>query len=377
MIVEGSGSSNASRIIMHVDFDYFFAQCEEIRKPELRDKPVVVCVFSGRTEESGVVSTANYVARKYGVKSGIPIRVAKSRLAGVKEAMFLPLDPEYYSQVSKAVMSVIEPYADSFEHVGIDECYIDVSERAADFEEARNLARSIKNDVKKQTQLTCSIGVAPNKMLAKIASDLNKPDGLTVIAPERIAELFAGMDADRIPGIGPKTRERLAELGVKTIGNLAAFDLFKLIEEFGKKTATYMHNASHGIDDEPVVESGEKQQIGRIVTLKSDSTESAEMYPDLYEICQSVFQKVNAKKLSFKTVGILLILDNLDSVTRSKSLKVHSSNFELLHSTARSVLDEAMAAAGRAKVRRLGVRLSDLQSSAGQNTMLDFMGAGG
>lgn len=370
MIVEGSGSDNASRIIMHVDFDYFFAQCEEIRKPELKSKPVVVCVFSGRTEESGVVSTANYVARKYGVKSGIPIRVAKSRLADSQDAVFLPLDSEYYSQISKAAMSVIDSYADRFEHVGIDECYLEVS--AANFEEARGVARDIKDDIKKQTQLTCSIGVAPNKMLAKIASDMDKPDGLTVISPERIAELLAGMDADRIPGIGPKTKERLAELGVKTIGDLAKFDLFRLIEEFGKKTATYMHNASRGIDDEPVVESGEKQQIGRIVTLKSDATASTEMYPDLYEICQSVFQTANTRKLSFKTVGILLILDNLDNITRSKSLKVHSNNFDLLYSAAKSALDEAMASAGR-KVRRLGVRLSDLQSSAGQNTMLDFM----
>lgn len=374
MIVEGSGNSNTSRIIMHVDFDYFFAQCEEIRNPELKSKPVVVCVFSGRTEESGVVSTANYVARKYGVKSGIPIRVAKSRLADAQDAVFLPLDSEYYSQISKAAMSVIDSYADRLERVGIDECYLEVS--AANFEEAKSIAGGIKDDLKKQAQLACSVGVAPNKMLAKIASDLDKPDGMTVISPERITELLAGMDADRIPGIGPKTKERLAELGVKTIGDLGKFDLFRLIEEFGKKTATYMHNASRGIDDEPVVESGEKQQIGRIVTLKSDANSSAEMYPDLAKICESVFQTASARKLSFKTVGILLILDNLDSVTRSKSLKVHSSNFDLLHSTARSALDEAMASAGR-KVRRLGVRLSDLQSSAGQNTMLDFMGAGG
>jgi DNA polymerase IV (DinB-like DNA polymerase) len=374
MIVEGSSNSNASRIIMHVDFDYFFAQCEEIRNPELKSKPVVVCVFSGRTEESGVVSTANYVARKYGVKSGIPIRVAKSRLADAPDAVFLPLDSEYYSQISKAAMSVIDSYADRFERVGIDECYLEVP--AANFEEAKNVARGIKDDLKKQVQLACSVGVAPNKMLAKIASDLDKPDGLTVISPESITELLADMDADRIPGIGPKTKERLAELGVKTIGDLGKFDLFRLIEEFGKKTATYMHNASRGIDDEPVIESGEKQQIGRIVTLKSDAKASAEMYPDLYEICQSVFQTASARKLSFKTVGILLILDNLDNITRSKSLKVHSNNFDLLHSAARSALDEAMAGTGR-KVRRLGVRLSDLQGNAGQNTMLDFMGAGG
>jgi DNA polymerase IV (DinB-like DNA polymerase) len=376
MIVEGP-KSNASRIIMHVDFDYFFAQCEELRRPELRTLPVVVCVFSGRTEDSGVVSTANYVARKYGVKSGIPIRVAKSKLADASDAVFLPLDSAYYSQVSGSAMPIISSYADRFEHVGIDECYIDVSERAGTFEVARSLAQEIKDEVKKKTQLTCSIGVAPNKLLAKIASDLHKPDGLTVIEPGSAAASIAGMDAGKIPGIGPKTSERLQELGMSTIGDLARFDLFRLIEEFGKKTATYMHNASRGIDDEPVVESGERQQIMRIATLKSNATGSSEMYPDLYELCQSVFQTAMGRKLSFKTIGILLILDNLDNITRSKSLKVHSSNFESLHSTAKLILDEAMREAGPMKVRRLGVRLSDFQSSAGQNTMLNFMGSGG
>jgi DNA polymerase IV (DinB-like DNA polymerase) len=336
-----------------------------------------VCVFSGRTEDSGVVSTANYVARKYGVKSGIPIRVAKSKLADASDAVFLPLDSAYYSQVSGSAMPIISSYADRFEHVGIDECYIDVSERAGTFEVARSLAQEIKDEVKKKTQLTCSIGVAPNKLLAKIASDLHKPDGLTVIEPGSAAASIAGMDAGKIPGIGPKTSERLHELGMSTIGDLARFDLFRLIEEFGKKTATYMHNASRGIDDELVVESGERQQIMRIATLKSNATGSSEMYPDLYELCQSVFQTAMGRKLSFKTIGILLILDNLDNITRSKSLKVHSSNFESLHSTAKLILDEAMREAGPMKVRRLGVRLSDFQSSAGQNTMLNFMGSGG
>lgn len=375
MIIEGP-QSHASRIIMHVDFDYFFAQCEELRQPELRTLPVVVCVFSGRTEDSGVVSTANYVARKYGVKSGIPIRTAKSKLADVPDAVFLPLDSKYYSQMSESAMLIISSYADRFEHVGIDECYLDVSERAASFQAARSLAQDIKNDLKKKIRLTCSIGVAPNKMLAKIASDMHKPDGLTVIEPGSATESIVPMEVGKIPGIGPKTSERLGELGVKTIGDLAEFDLFRLIEEFGKKTAAYMHNASRGIDDEPVVESGGKQQIMRIATLKSNATDSAEMYPDLYELCQSVFKTAIDRGLSFKTVGILLILDNLDNITRSKNLKVHSSNFESLHFTVKSILDEAMKEAGPVKVRRLGVRLSDLQSREGQNTMLDFMGSG-
>lgn len=376
MIVEGP-KNNTSRIIMHVDFDYFFAQCEELRRPELRSRPVVVCVFSGRTEDSGVVSTANYVARKFGVISGIPIRIAKSRLANVQDAVFLPLDAAYYSQISESAMSIISSYADRVERVGIDECYLDVSEEAGGFGAAANLAHVIKDDVKRQTELTSSIGVAPNKLLAKMASDLHKPNGLTLIEPGSASASIAGMAVAKIPGIGPKTSERLEELGVRSIGDLARFDLFRLMEEFGNKIATYMHNAALGIDDQPVVVSGERQQITRITTLKSNTIDSADMQHELYDLCQSVFETAISKNLSFKTVGILLILDNLVNVTRSKSLKVHSISFDSLHHVAKSMLDEAMNHAGSINVRRLGVRLADLQSNEGQNTMLDFMGSAG
>ncbi|UVS69513.1 DNA polymerase IV [Nitrososphaera viennensis] len=366
------------RVVMHIDFDYFFAQCEEVRRPEIRQRPVLVCVFSGRTEDSGVVSTANYVARKYGVKSGIPIRVAKAKLAGVDDALFLPLDASYYRQVSENAMSAIKEHADVFEHVGIDECFIDVSGRAnGRFDAAEALARTVKQRVQERTKLTCSVGVAPNKMLAKIASDYNKPDGLTVVRPENALQFVSALDVDKIPGIGPKTRDRLAELGVKTAGDLASFDLFRLIKEFGKKTATYIHNAAKGIDDEPVMESAEgerRQQIMRIVTLKKDAQSAEEMYADLEEICRDVYESATEKKVAFGSVGIILVLDDLENVTRSRGLKAHASSFELLHSTARSLLDEAMGEKKRS-VRRLGVRISDFQDSSGQNTLFDYFTA--
>jgi DNA polymerase IV (DinB-like DNA polymerase) len=360
------------RAVMHVDFDYFFAQCEELRLPEIKDRPVLVCVFSGRTEDSGVVSTANYVARKYGVKSGIPIKTAKAKLADVQDALFLPLDVGYYRQVSKAAMAAIEEHADVFEHVGIDECYVGVSKKTGDFQGAEELARTIKQEVKTKTGLTCSVGVAPNKMLAKIASDYEKPDGLTVIKPDDAVQFVSALDVDKIPGVGPKTRDRLADLGVKTAGDLARLDLFKLIDEFGKKTATYMYNAAKGIDDEPVVESeGERKQLMHIVTLKKDASSAEEMYGDLKEICQHVHNTVMEKQLSFKSVGIILILNDLENITRSKSLKAHTASLDQLHTTARALLDEVMQE--KKNVRRLGVRVSDFQDSAGQNTLSDWM----
>ncbi len=359
---------------MHVDLDYFFAQCEEVRNPELKTKPVIVCVFSGRTEDSGVVSTANYIARKYGVKSGIPIKLAKTRLKEIPEATFLPLDTPYYSKMSEDAMSLFELYSDELEHAGIDECYLDVSETAADFSSAAEIAQEIKDKVRKKTGLSCSVGVAPNKMLAKIASDLHKPDGLKVIEPEGAADFISKMSVEKIPGIGIKTAIKLQEMGVKTIGELARLDLFKLVEEFGKKGGAFMYNAARGIDDEPVIDSQGKKQIGRIVTLKDDASTSSEMYADLYKLCQSVFEIASSKDVLFGNIGVLLILDDLDQKSKSKSLKIHSGNFETLHSTAKSLLDEAMSGGKKGKVRRLGVRLSDLQSGAGQHTMSQFMG---
>lgn len=378
MVAAGSAvaGGTAAMVVMHVDFDYFFAQCEELRRPEIKDRPVVVCVFSGRTGDSGVVSTANYVARRYGVKSGMPIRVAKARLAGVPEALLLPLDAPYYRQVSEKAMAAIKNYADVFEYVGIDECYLDASARTGnDFDVASSLAQEIKGAVRAQAGISCSIGVAPNKMLAKVASDMHKPDGLTVTRPQDAAAFMAALEVDRIPGIGPKTRGRLAELGIRTAGDLASFDLFRLIEEFGRKNGTYMHNAARGIDDEPVAESGageHRQQLMRIVTLKKDAAASAEMYGELEQVCRSVHESAKAKGLAFRTVGIILILKDLESVTRSRTLKSHTASYDQLHLTARAILDGAMAE-GKREVRRLGVRISDFQDSTGQGTLSDFL----
>jgi DNA polymerase IV (DinB-like DNA polymerase) len=362
----------SQRVVIHVDFDYFFAQCEEVRRPEISKLPVLVCVFSGRTEDSGVVSTANYVARKYGVKSGIPIKVAKAKLRGVQEALFLPLDISYYRQVSESAMAAIKEQADIFERIGIDECFLDVSERAkGSFNFAEVLAHTLKQQVLDRAKITCSIGVAPNKMLAKIASDYNKPNGLTIIRPENVTRFIFSLSVDKIPGIGPKTCERLAELGIRTSRELASFDLFRLIDEFGKKTATYIYNAAKGVDNEPVMESeGELKQMMRIITLKKDANKAEEMYSALEEICRNVQVSASNKKVAFGSVGIILILADLGNISRSKSLKTHTSNFDVLYSSARSLLDEAMRDDKR--VRRLGIRLFDLQDKSGQNTLFDY-----
>ncbi len=359
-------------IVIHIDFDYFFAQCEELRKPELRQKPVVVCVFSGRTADSGVVSTANYVARKYGVKSGIPIRTAKSRLDS--NAVFLPLDRQYYEQVSDMAMSAIRENSDVFEQVGIDECFIDVSQKTGrDYDKARELAVSIKQQVKNVSGISCSAGVGPNKIVAKIASDMQKPDGLTLVRPEDSESFMFTLDVDRIPGIGPKSRQTLEDMGIKTCGQLARTDLFLLIEKFGSKTAGYIHNAARGLNDEPVMTSdSQNKQLMRIFTLKQDASDAAQMYGDLESLCQSIHAISKERNLAFKTVGLILISENLESITRSKTLKTHTSSLDLFLATAKSLLDEAMKT--KINVRRLGVRISDFQDSSGQDSLLNYLG---
>ena len=166
-----------NRIVLHVDFDYFYAQCEENRNPDLKGKPVVVCIFSDRGGDSGAVATANYTARKFGVKSGIPIAFAKNRLKDRLESVFLSADFDYYSDISSSAMSIIESFADVFEYVGRDEAYLDVTSRTdSDFERASHIAQQLKNEIQKKIKMTCSVGVSPNKLISKIASDYKKPD---------------------------------------------------------------------------------------------------------------------------------------------------------------------------------------------------------
>jgi DNA polymerase IV (DinB-like DNA polymerase) len=374
LIAESEAAGTPARIVMHIDFDYFYAQCEEVRNPALKGKPLAVCVFSGRTRDSGVISTANYAARKYGVKSGMPIRLAKARLADVAGATFLPIDMDYYTRVSERAMTLIESFADKFEQVGIDECFIDVTRQARNYSGARIIASEIKRAVRESAAITATVGVAPNKLVAKIASDFQKPDGLTVVEAASVEKFISGLEVSKISGIGPKTAGKLKEMGATTVGDISRIDQFRLTEALGKKAAAYIRNAARGIDEDPVRETGERKQIARIVTLRTDANTSAEMSEDLSVLCRSVAEIAGARALSFKTIGVLLFLNNLDQRSRSKTLKTHTSSLQVLSSTARKLLADLMVAGSDGiKVRRLGVRISDLHDSSGQNTISSFM----
>jgi DNA polymerase IV (DinB-like DNA polymerase) len=337
--------------------DYFFAQCEERRNPSIKDKPIVICVYSGRTEDSGAVSTANYIARKYGVRSGIPISLAKQKLKGLN-AVFLPVDKKFYKVISNHIMDLLRNYADRFEQVSIDEAYLDVTQRTKEnFEEAKELAKKIKDEVLFQQELTCSIGIGPNKLVAKIAADVQKPDGLTMVKPENVGRFLSPLFVRRIVGVGRKTEKKLETLGIRTVGQLARFDIQRLIDVFGRKMGTYFHNSALGLNNEKVQERSQPESISRIVTLKDDTKDFAVMVNDVYKLCIDVHTRLLNRGLLFRSVGIYLVSSDLNVYSRSKTLENPTNNLETMKNAVKELLKKFLDKSDN-EIRRVGVKLS-------------------
>jgi DNA polymerase IV (DinB-like DNA polymerase) len=346
-----------TRVIMLMDLDYFFAQCEELRNPALKDKPVVVGVYSGRTEDSGAVSTANYVARKYGVKSGIPLYLAKKRLEGT-EAVFLPVDDEFYEQISDKIMQALRGYADAFEQMGIDEAYLDVTQKVhGSFEAAKALAQKIKDDVKNQLNITFSVGVGPNKLVAKIASDSQKPDGITIVKPEEVERFLSPLPVNRLIGVGRKTAAKMGELGIKTIGDLARYDVQRLVEIFGKNLGVYFHNTANGVDNEPVQETGEAESISRISTLKENTRDLALILEKTSQLIEDIQKELLQRRISYKQVGIIAIMTDLSVRSRSQTLETPTRDIDALRRTVRELFEKFLSES-ELEIRRVGVKTS-------------------
>jgi len=360
------------RIVFHIDFDYFYAQCEEVRRPELKSKPVCVCVFSDRGGDSGAIATANYTARKFGVKSGIPITFAKKRLEQRKDAVFLPVDFQYYEKITEKAMQIMKDNADIFEYVGRDEAYLDVTKRVEeDFGKASHLAQQIKNLIRTELKLSCSIGVSSNKLISKIASDYKKPDGLTIIQPDKIEQFLEQLNIRVIPGIGNKTEQRFKEMNLETIDEIKKIDVFTLNKEFGRKNGTYIYNAIRGINDEPVKEREESVQYSKIITLKKDSKEHKFLLENLYELCKQIHDLIKNNNKMFKSIGIHFVQSDLSNKSKSRMLRNPTNNFEELEKNIEQLLKDALEDQSMT-VRRIGVRVSDLTEIRGQSDITNF-----
>ncbi|MDO8553497.1 MAG: DNA polymerase IV [Candidatus Micrarchaeota archaeon] len=359
------------RIIFHIDFDYFYAQVEETDNPKLKDRPIVVCMFSGRTEDSGAVATSNYVARGYGVKSGMPIAFAKKKLED-KNAIFIKARHERYAEVSQQLMMVIASYADKFEQTSIDEAFIDVSKRIENkYVKARQLAEELKKEIFENYHFTCSIGIGPNKLIAKISSDIQKPNGLTIVRPPEVETFLGILDVDKIPGVGPKTKEALNMLGIKTVADLHKYNRTEIAEKFGKNTGAWLIKAANGEDDSEVAMVEEQKQLSRIKTLKRNSREIGYIMTEIDELINDVAQTLKDNNLVCTIVGINAIDSELKNYTKSKTL-VRATNDvseikNLIRELYRSLLETTFV-----EFRRTGVKVEKFESKAGQKTLGEF-----
>jgi DNA polymerase IV (DinB-like DNA polymerase) len=360
--------NNNPRIILHIDMDYFFAQCEERERPEIKGKPVVVCVFSGRSPDSGAVSTSNYEARRLGVKAGIPIIRAK-RLA--PDAVFLPVNMELYRSISDEIMEILRGFCYVLEKESVDEAFCDITDKVSGFEEAELLALRIKEKIRQKVGLTCSIGVAPNKLVAKIASEYQKPDGLTVVKPKGVLEFLIPLKVTDLVGVGKKTGERLNELGVRIIGDLSTLSSEELMREFGKAKGIWLKQASQGNDDSPVEEREGTEQIGRITTLKEDTNDSNVIFDAIDELSEDVYRKLEARKLSFRSITFVAISTDFKTRTKTHMLEAPAKDLETTKESARR-LAKLFLAENPVALRRVGVRVANLMEEKGQKTLGEF-----
>ncbi|KAB0622114.1 DNA polymerase IV [Castellaniella defragrans] len=354
------------RRIAHLDMDAFYASVELLRRPDLRGQAVVIGGGGPQPMEGkyprlgdyvgrGVITTATYEARALGVHSAMGMMKA-ARLA--PDAVLLPVDfPAYrhYSRLFKAAVAAIAP---RIEDRGIDEIYIDLTDLP---QESVELARALKRAVREATGLSCSIGISPNKLLSKIASDLDKPDGITLIGPGDLERRIWPLPVSRINGIGPKATRRLRDLGIETVGQLALAAPALLQRHFGLGTAQWLLDVSHGIDDRPVVTQSEPKSLSRETTFERDlhvRRDRPLLSRIFLDLCERLAEDLARKGVRGATVGIKLRFDDFRVVTRDLTLDAAVADAEAIHRAAGQCLKRVPL---ERRLRLLGVRVSKLE----------------
>jgi DNA polymerase IV (archaeal DinB-like DNA polymerase) len=351
------------RIILHMDMDHFYTAVEEREHPEYKGKPVIVGADPKEGKGRGVVSTSNYEARKAGVRSGIPISRAWKLCP---QAIYLQPNFPLYIMVSDEIMEVARKYADKFEQWGIDEAFLDVSSRAKDYNEAETLAKEIKREILKKQRLTCSIGVGPNKLVAKVASDYQKPDGLTIVKDDEAEKFLAPLPVRKLLWIGRKTEEKLRTLGIATIGELARYDPTVLTDTFGA-AGTQMHLMAKGIDRTEVETRNQVKSISHETTFEEDTDNPEIVLKTVDALSEEVVREALDQRLFFKTVTVKLRYENFETHTRGKTLPFMTNRPQDMKKTARELLQPYLQE--HRKVRLVGVRASTLVRGDKQKTL--------
>jgi DNA polymerase-4 len=333
-----------------MDMDAFFAAVEQKRHPELIGKPVVIG-GSGDPTRRGVVSTASYEARKYGIHSAMPLRTAYKLCP---HAIFLPVDYGEYSSVSGIIKDMLKGISPIMEDVGIDEAFLDISDIDKPSEE---IAREIKKKIKDSTELTCSIGIATNKLLAKIASDMQKPDGLTIMTEKDIESRIWPLSVRKLWGVGPKTEAYLRGKGINTIGELASIPLKDLTEEFGNSYGSYLYYASKGIDESPIVTHWEPKSTSREVTFERDIEKWQEIAGNIAQLSREVADDLRKSGYKGRTVTLKIRFSDFKTITRAKTLPEPTYSVDEIRKAAFDCLGRVEISK---RIRLLGVRVSNL-----------------
>jgi DNA polymerase IV (DinB-like DNA polymerase) len=356
--------SEKKRIIFHMDMDHFYTAVEEREHPEYKGKPVVVGANPKDGAGRGVVSTSNYEARKAGIRSGMPISRAWKLCP---DAVYLPPNFALYIEVSIKIMDIARKYADKFEQWGIDEAFLDVSTRVKNYAEAEALAKQIKREILEKERLTCSIGVGPNKLVAKVASDYQKPDGLTIVKEGEAEQFLAPLPVRRLLWVGRKTEAKLKALGINTIGDLARYDPTVLTETFGVM-GTQMHLMARGIDRSEVEQRTEVKSISHETTFEEDTADTEAVLKALDALSEEVSKEALSQSLFFRTITVKVRYENFETHTRSKTLQFMTNRTQDLQKTARELLQSYLR--GDRKVRLIGVRVSSFVKGEKQKTLV-------
>ena len=366
-----AASGTGPRTILHVDMDAFYASVEQHRRPELRGKPVVV----GGTGARGVVAAASYEARAYGVRSAMPSLRARRMCP---DAIFVPGDHAHYGEVSGRIMEIFRSITPLVEPLSLDEAFLDVTGATRLHGDGPTIAATIRAEVRRQEGLTCSVGVAPNKFLAKLATEHGKPTasvsgpipgaGVTVVRPGDERAFLRPLPAGALWGVGPKTLEKLRRLGVRTVGDLEALPLETVCRAIGEANGRHLHALARAIDDRPVVPDARPKSIGHEETFATDLHTHAELQLQLVRMADAVADRVRRHELPGRTVTIKVRFGDFSTITRSTTLAQPSDSGPAIVRAATDLLARIDVSPG---VRLFGVTLSNLVEAAPRQLTLD------
>lgn len=355
------------QIVCHVDADCFYAACERLREPPLRNEPVVVGMGYEAGETGGAVATASYEARAFGVESAMAISTALELLPrkidaardpelSVDEAGFYrPVDMEYYESVSDAVQEILRTRADVLRVVSIDEAYLDFSDSYSWTDDIRAVGRQLKSQIESEVGITVSIGIAPTMSAAKVASDHDKPDGLVVVEPGSVQSFFDPLDVEAIHGVGPVTAGELRELGIETAGDLAEGDPGELADQFGER-GKRVYRFARGEDQREVTPRGKPKSLSRESAFGEPTADRDQQREQLRALARDVANRARRRGVLYRTAGIKVVTPPFDVQSRAKSLPGPVEDWELLESVALGLFEEFEGQ----PVRKLGVKISKL-----------------